>query len=254
MQNKYLKFIGTSSGETQKSRFHSSFVFNSGSKFCLIDAGDGISKALLTAEIPFKDIDTVIISHMHPDHYTGLASLIVQMKLLKRETPFTVYTHESIIDTIKNFIISSKLLPQRMEFPLNYESFEYDEFFNPFPGLEVIARHNSHLSGLKNEQGNINISCSSFLFQFAGKQIFYTGDIASEEDLYLFNDYNIDLMISEITHIDTDLIVKAFQSLKAEKLYLTHISRNDGEKLKALIGGKTNSNIFAADDGMKINF
>ncbi|MEO8398834.1 MAG: MBL fold metallo-hydrolase, partial [Ignavibacteriaceae bacterium] len=74
-----IKFIGTGSGKTSLKRFHSSFLILNESYNLLVDTGDGISKALLLQNINYNSIDGILISHLHPDHYTGLPLLLVQM-------------------------------------------------------------------------------------------------------------------------------------------------------------------------------
>ncbi|MCB9257926.1 MAG: hypothetical protein H6612_01130 [Ignavibacteriales bacterium] len=55
-----LIFIGTSSGRTSLTKFHSSLLFKINSKNILIDSGDGISKALLNQKISANKITDII--------------------------------------------------------------------------------------------------------------------------------------------------------------------------------------------------
>jgi len=76
-----IKFVGTGSGKTLLKRYHSSFLIKTEAYNLLVDAGDGISRALLNQKVTFDSINGILISHLHPDHYSGLPSLIIQMKL-----------------------------------------------------------------------------------------------------------------------------------------------------------------------------
>ena len=73
-----IVFIGTSSGRTSLSRFHSSLFFEHPKFGLLIDAGDGISKALLSAGKNQNDIDIILFTHFHADHFGGIAGLVTQ--------------------------------------------------------------------------------------------------------------------------------------------------------------------------------
>ena len=70
-----ITFIGTGSGEASLKREHSSILISSEKFNLLIDTGDGISKAILKAGIDFNSINGIIFTHLHPDHYSGLAVL-----------------------------------------------------------------------------------------------------------------------------------------------------------------------------------
>jgi ribonuclease BN (tRNA processing enzyme) len=185
---------------------------------------------------------------MHPDHYSGLASLLIQMKLIKRTEELLLYVHESLQDTISNFIKISYLFSERLGFKLDIRPYTSDAFFHPLDNLEVLARQNSHLDDyIKDSPGGLSFSCSSYLFNFDNKLVFYTGDIGSEEDLYLFDDYYFDIMISEVTHVEQENIFKAFRSSGAKKLYLTHLSDNDFFNIEA-----KQQEIIIAYDGLTI--
>lgn len=252
-----ITFIGTGSGKASLQRHHSSFLISSEKFKLLIDAGDGISKALLQQNINFNSIDGILFSHFHPDHYTGLAALIVQMKMYERNKPLKIFIHHSLKDVIKGFIKNSYLFFNRLGFEADFISFEEKEKVKVSRQIFFTAKQNSHLAGFdeKKYKGQ-SFSCSSFLFDLSGKKIFYTGDIGRPEDLYLFEEEKIDLMISEITHVELEEILTAYKKIEPQKLFLTHISDEDDKKLEDFFSSlKKNEvkNIIAAVDGKKIS-
>ncbi|OQY73636.1 MAG: hypothetical protein B6D45_07865, partial [Ignavibacteriales bacterium UTCHB3] len=97
-------FTGTGSGRSSLNRFHSSFLIRSDSYNLLVDAGDGISRALLRLGIDFNEIDGVFITHLHPDHYSGFPSLILQMKMSSRRMPLELYTSKGNGNFIKELL------------------------------------------------------------------------------------------------------------------------------------------------------
>ncbi|HSR17938.1 MAG TPA: hypothetical protein VLM39_07575, partial [Ignavibacteriaceae bacterium] len=113
----------------------------------------------------------------------------------------------------------------------------------------------THLEDYKEfaNQEELSFSCSSFLFNINGTNIFYSGDVGGKDDLYLFKDSRIDLMISEITHVNLEEIFEAFRILNAGKIYLTHITEGDESKAAAL-AGRSPSTIIPAFDGMSLTF
>ncbi|OGU75801.1 MAG: hypothetical protein A2V93_06175 [Ignavibacteria bacterium RBG_16_34_14] len=261
-----LKFVGTSSGKSSLKRYHSSFIINSGSYNLLVDAGDGISRALMNQKILFNFIDGILISHLHPDHYTGLPSLIVQMKMSERKNPLYVFCDEINSQFIKEFIYQSYLFDDRLGFKVNVQSFKQDKNFEVTEGLNFTARQNSHLErNLSSDKSRrLSFSCSSFLIRVSErsrlesgkeKNIFFTGDIAEQNDLYIFKDMKIDLMISEITHITVEELIEAFQKLKPQKLYITHLGEEDENKVSKLsyqLPASERRKVVAAFDGLSV--
>ncbi|MCK5087559.1 MAG: MBL fold metallo-hydrolase, partial [Melioribacteraceae bacterium] len=96
-----VTFIGTGSGKVSLERFHSSILVSKKNSNLLIDVGDSISRALLNLNISINSIDQILISHNHADHYSGIASLVTQMKLLERSKPLKIFTHQLLSDNLK---------------------------------------------------------------------------------------------------------------------------------------------------------
>jgi len=253
-----LVFIGTGSGKVSLNRFHSSFLILTSRYNLLIDAGDGISKALLTGEINFSSIDGILITHLHPDHYTGLAALIVQMKMCERKKHLDIIINTEHVNVIQKFILNSYLFPERMGFAIHYKSIINDELFNVNNEISFISRQNSHLvpvSGLEKYKLQ-SFSCSSFLLNIENIKIHYTGDIGSKNDLLLFSDYTIDYLISEVTHIQPNDILNSYSNdALPPKIILTHITDEDINNLKELIVNlqvDLKEKFILAFDGLKI--
>jgi len=110
-----ITFIGTSSGKVSLTRFHSSLVISSEKFNLLVDAGDGISRALMSSGLRFNSTNGILFTHLHPDHFSGLPALIVQMKMMNRNEPLDIFIHESLKAVVEEFLISSYLLPERMD-------------------------------------------------------------------------------------------------------------------------------------------
>ena len=254
MSKPEIIFIGTGSGKASLKRYFSSFIVSYQNYNLLIDAGDGISRGLLSQNIKFSDINGILLTHLHPDHYSGLASLIVQMKLVRRNNPLHIFINKHLKRVIEDYLYYSYLFKQKMGFEIIIETFNHDEFFSIIDNLSFTAKQNSHLNKYKEyaDERELNFISSSILIRINDKKVFYSGDIGGKEDLYLFRDQTLDIMISEITHIDFDDLLEAYKILNPHKLYLTHISDED-EKLLFDIT-KMNENIIPATDGCKIVF
>ena len=247
-------FVGTGSGRTSLERFHSSICFKDEKKSILIDVGDGISKALLSQNIEYNSITEIIISHYHSDHFSGLPSLLTQMIIEDRKTPFKIYTHEKLINPLQNFLYTTSIFLENLKFGVEIIGFNFvkEVFLNDT--IKFSAKQNSHITNKHNiELEKAHFISSSFLFHLGNKKLVYTSDIGNYDDLFLFQDTKADIFIAESTHIPLSRIEDAITILDPHKVILTHIDdkkeinnwfnkMSDGKKDKILI----------ARDGMQI--
>ena len=189
-----LTFIGTGSGKTSLNRFHTSLLITEKDHNLLIDTGDGISKALLSSNVNVRSIDSILISHTHADHFSGITSLLTQMKIERRIEPLNILIHASFSDFLKKFINISFLFRESIGFELNIIEYNFDKSFNLEKDLEILPKQNSHIQS-KDILTNYNwlkFVSSSFLIRNNSLNIFYTADIASRNDLFLFNEFSVD--------------------------------------------------------------
>jgi ribonuclease Z len=233
-----ITFIGTSSGKATLNRNHSSLLFSSEKYNLLVDVGDGISRALFSNGINFNSINGILFTHLHPDHFSGLPALIVQMKMVNRNKPLDVFIHDSLRNVVEEFLLKSYLLPERMGFEILFKTFRDNERSIISESFSFLARKNLHLSNLekfKNKYSSLSLYSASFLFESANKRVIYTSDIGSEKDLFLFNDIVPDIFISETTHISPTTILDNIMSLNPGTIYLTHYSDDDTLALSEIL-------------------
>jgi len=226
-----LSFIGTGSGRTSIDRFHSSLLFSVNNKNLLIDAGDSISRALLKQEIPFNSITDILFTHYHSDHLAGLPSLLTQMIIQGRSESLNIYTHAELFKSLIAFLEMSNIFIKKLNFHLEIIPFEFDKDLEVTTRFNFLAKQNSHITNKHNiNDEEVKFISSSFLFNVGKKIIIYTSDVGSSDDLYLFNNIQPDIFITETTHLSFNDIENASVILNPEKLYLTHI--DDETELK----------------------
>lgn len=250
-------FIGTGSGKTSLKRFHSSFLIKLKGYNILIDAGDGIAKALLKQKIDLNSIDVILFTHYHADHFAGIASLITQMKLINRTKQLKIITHKNLVEPLISLINSVYMFKENLNFNLDIISFTFDEELLVDDKFKIIPKQSSHIlqkDFLKHYPIELFVS-SSFLFQIDNKKIFYSSDIGSKDDLFIFEYSQIEYMIIESTHISTEEIYEAYKKINPKKLFLTHI---DDELEKNILkwhkklSAKDQRKILICFDGMKV--
>lgn len=257
MSKSYLQFIGTSSGKVSLKRFHSSILIQSSSKSILVDCGDGISKSLLEQKISFSKIDAIVFSHFHPDHFAGFSSLINQMKMVHRKNSLIIFSDKNSVKFIKDTLYHSYLFEKRFGFKIIFKSITSNKKMEIENDFSFIPKQNTHLDKYKNldKKKSLSFASFSFLFIVKNKTIFYSADIGSFNDLFLFKDFKLDFFITEITHIQVDEIIKANEILNSKKIFITHISDEIEKNLSAEISKQVlsrNCKIILARDGLKI--
>ena len=217
-------FTGTGSGKTSLKRHHTSLLLKS-DLLILIDTGDGVSHALLKSKIDFSLIDVIVITHFHPDHLSGISSLLNQMKMNGRERDLRIYVHENLKEVLINYITANYIFSERLGFPVKFSSFNNENEIVLGDNISFYAKENSHLKKLqgRGEYDDKLLKSFSLLFNIYGDKILYSGDIGSKDDLFLFKNEKINILISEITHIKMNNLPDIFHLLNPQKIFIVHI-------------------------------
>ncbi len=254
MENDYqskLFFIGTGSALTNIKRFHTSFLISNSNTNILIDCGDGISRKLKELKFSCNKIQNILISHLHPDHFSGLASLIVQMKLQNRMDSLNIFIHKDLEKFLESFFEQVYLFKERLTFKLNIKTFEFEKFTKINDHLSFISKQNSHLKKYINSENEKSISfvSPSFLFNISDRKIYYSSDIGDKNDLYLF-DSKVDISIIETTHIKVFEILDFVRKDFSNRYFLVHIDENKEEEINISFKDEiSKGKVFIPSDG-----
>lgn len=248
-----IVFVGTGSGKVNLKRYHSSVLIKCGGVSFLVDAGDGVSRALIKSKIKPVLIDAIFITHTHSDHFNGLPTLITQMKMAGRNAPLQIFLNESLVKPLNIFLRQSYLFLEKMGFDILIIPLKNNKKYSLNGSFQFITKQNSHLGKYLGQKtaDDLSLSSNSVLFFLEDKKIFYTADVGDADDLFLFKEEKIDCLICEIIHITQTDILKYIGAAKPKKVYLTHI---DDELIKQGCFAKlaVRKNIFFASDKMKI--
>jgi len=99
-----LKVLGCGDAFCSGGRFNSAFYFNSSQMNFLVDCGATTLLALKQNKIPTSDIDAVIISHFHGDHFGGLVFLLLEEKKNKRQKPLYIISPIGMDEKLKTAV------------------------------------------------------------------------------------------------------------------------------------------------------
>ncbi|MEI6124762.1 MAG: ribonuclease Z [Bacteroidota bacterium] len=94
-----LTVLGCSSATPTRDRHPSSQVLTICDKLFLVDCGEGTQMQMRKYHVKFQRIDHIFISHLHGDHYLGLAGLLFTMHLFGRTKELHIFAN-SDLDTL----------------------------------------------------------------------------------------------------------------------------------------------------------
>ncbi len=124
----HITFLGTAGSSLTAKRTNPSILIDDD---LLIDAGEGTTQKLLQIG-PLQNIRTILISHLHVDHFLGLFSLLWHRWLAERDTGsisiFGPPNIQAAIETI--FKVTST----------PFESFPFTIQYNPLDPAEEILK------------------------------------------------------------------------------------------------------------------
>jgi len=214
----------------------------------LIDCGATALIGLRRYHLDPNEISTIFITHLHGDHFAGLAWLLIDgAHVSKRTAPLKVAGPRGIEE---RFIAATEaLFPMATQVEPKFELsfFEYEE------GKELKIDHVSvtpfevnHFSGAPPYALRIVAD---------GKTISYTGDTEWVEALVPAS-RGADLLIAECYqydeklkyHLDYTTLVRNVDRLGAKRVLLTHMS----EAMLARSGDVDQNLFILAEDGMSI--
>lgn len=95
-----LTILGCYSATPQANTNPTSQVLEIKNHLFLIDCGEGAQVQLRKSKIKFSRIKHIFISHLHGDHYFGLAGLISTFRLLTRKTELHIYGPKGLKEVI----------------------------------------------------------------------------------------------------------------------------------------------------------
>ena len=119
-----LKILGNNSAVPAHNRNQTSQLLQLDNQYILIDCGEGTQMQLSKHHIRLGRIKTVLISHLHGDHYFGLIGLISTMHLFHRHQKLTIFAPPELEQILNlQLKVSETVLNFELEFvPLDHQN------------------------------------------------------------------------------------------------------------------------------------
>lgn len=177
-----LTIFGTAPGKSLLGKSHSAYLLEREDMKYLIDCGEGTIQKLLERGMVNDELDGVIISHLHPDHFTGLFMLLQTLYLNKRTKELKIFLPESV-NEITSFLSAMYMFEER--FSYRFTLALYDE--NSFTEMGIAPFKNKHLKGYReivaNRELNNKLLSYSFVIKGEKKSLLLSSDINSIKDI-----------------------------------------------------------------------
>ena len=241
-----VTFIGSGNAFGSGGRFNTCFLLAGRECRLLIDCGASSLVALRHHFVDPNDIDGVVVSHLHGDHFGGLPFLLLDAKhMSKRKRPLFIWGPPGLPDRLA--AAQEVLFPNSSRAPHAFP-YEFSELAaeqrRDGSGFAVTAFPAEHSAGAP---------CFSLRVEMDGKIVTYSGDTAWTDAL-LAASADADLFICECSsfeqplpgHLDYARLKPRLAGVTAKRVILTHLNPDMLERRDTL-AHKT------ASDGLTID-
>lgn len=239
-------------------RSHASLLLQLDKRYYLLDAGEGCSSSLLRCGVNHHLVGKIFISHMHPDHCSGLPMFIQMIYLAERTAPLEIYVPQEGIDALSDWLKQIYIFPEKLPFPFTLSPIHPGNFFGD-EELRLTAWGNTHLQGyreiISSSFPERSLESYSFLLECNGSTFVYSGDLSSLEDLTP-HCKDAGILFLETTHVTIDDILSFISDQHIHKTVLTHIPPElDGREDHILAAAAKYGieNLMIATDGLEIS-
>jgi len=245
MPSLQLTFLGSGDAFGSGGRLQTCMLVEGGGACFLIDCGTTALIAMRRHGVDPNAVDTVLLSHLHGDHFGGLPFLVLDGQLIsKRARPLVVAgppgTRERVLAAMEVMFPGSSTA--RRGFELEFHEYRAGHR-HALDGLAVTPYQVRHPSGAP--PFALRVAC-------AGKVIAYTGDTEWTDSL-IAAARGADLLVSEAYfydkpvkfHLDYRTLMDHLAELRPKRLVLTHMSADMLARLESL-------DCEAAEDGMVV--
>ncbi|MDD3154174.1 MAG: MBL fold metallo-hydrolase [Victivallaceae bacterium] len=245
-----IHFLGTSDGTPMLEQNCSANVFEFNGSCWMIDAGDGAESALQRQGICAADLEALLVTHWHCDHYYGAPAVLSRMRNKCAYLPVPESFGDKFSAALSVF------------HDVNFEARPL-QFHRLVPGMELNLSHvsvktyeNAHMSPalspeLRTQFYSLSLECRTP----GGKRILFSGDLgghAYEVNFWKLLEEPADLLVLEGAHLlPLHKLLEKLHGKPIRNLIFTHIWRRGvcPEKLIAEFTAGLNIPVYAATDG-----
>lgn len=241
-----IRFLGSGDAFGSGGRYHTCFLVTAAETRFLIDCGASSLIALKRFGIEPNSIDTVLVSHLHGDHFGGLPFFLLDAHLVSRRTrPLTLAGPPGFRDRLHQaqevfFPGSTGIISK---FPLTLIEMP-ERVAQRIGPVQVTPFLVQHYSGAPPYALRIEVD---------GRVVTYSGDTewvenlvpaAEGADLFIVEAYFYDKKVKY--HLDYATLRGRLAEIGAKRVILTHMSAE-------MLARRAEVNLDCAEDGLAIS-
>ncbi len=210
-----VRFLGNWSSHIKAGVRNSSILIDDKIVF---DFGPHSLESLLEMNVDPTKIEWVLISHMHLDHYAGLAELLWYRGTRKIKEPLLIIGPAGIESNTESLLRIFNT-PQDDHYEIN---------------VDYVERRKTDFMEVFN--GNHTIPDNVYRLDYKGKVLTYTGDTAYSEEVVKASE-TADILFHEMTYLDTEAglaehwkhstyssVLRTFRESASKKLVPIHLT------------------------------
>lgn len=240
-----VTFLGTADAFHGGARGHSALLVEDAAGRFLVDCGATVPLALAQRHVDTRSLDAVILTHLHGDHFVGLAFLLAEaIYEHKRQRPLVIAGPEGTAERVEALlaVTYARAATRPRPFQTDYRHLEPGQA-SDVQGRGVLALRAEHMS-----PGDTALCLQ---ITSGSKVLAVSGDSAETPALARVAD-GADLFVCECTlaepdpavrHLSVADIVRLAPTWRARQIVLTHLSQAARERALCVEG------LTVADDG-----
>lgn len=229
-------------------RLQTCYLLKTGDRTMLLDCGATTQIGLNRLAVDANSIDTIIISHLHGDHFAGLVWIILSAQyLLKRKAPLRVVGPPSI--AARYATVAEALFPGmttvNRAFDLTFVELTENRPYAD-DGLEVRAFEVSHPSDAPSHALRLTAGGRTLGFSGDTEWVEKLVEVAADADLFITECCALDRPVK--FHMSWRTLEPHLPRLTARRLMLTHMN----DDMLAFAFSLRHERIIVAEDGLRI--
>lgn len=239
-----LQFLGSGDAFGSGGRLQTCIFLEAEGTRCLIDCGASSLSALKRARIDPNDIDVILVSHLHGDHFGGIPFFVLDGQFSRRSTRLLIAGPPGLAERVN--------LAMDVFFPGSAGA--QRRFAIEF--LELAEGTPATVGALRVTPYEVVHPCGAppyaLRIELEGRTIAYSGDtewtdrlipVATDADLFISESYAYDKPVR--FHIDLATLLRRRSELGCKRLIVTHMGPDMLAHLAELP-------VEAAHDGLEI--
>jgi ribonuclease BN (tRNA processing enzyme) len=225
MTNVRLQFAGSGDAFGSGGRFQTCMLLDTGQETLAVDFGTSSLVALASAGRDPGEIEAIVITHLHGDHFGGIPFLVLQGQFSRREQPLRIVgppgTEARVISTMEALFPGSSTATRR--FPVKFIELS-DRSPRTIGPWEITPFLVDHPSGAP--PFAVRVAVAGTVFAYSGDTAWTDSllEVAEGTDLFVCEAYFYEKMIP--AHLSYRTLYEHADRLATRHLVTTHMSHD----------------------------